>query len=73
LARLVAARTGVSQEDAQKRVDDTINNARQAAEAARKATRNFSLFTAFALLVGAFIADVAGKIGGHHRDDLIVV
>ncbi|MBV8778619.1 MAG: hypothetical protein JO032_02955 [Alphaproteobacteria bacterium] len=70
LAHLVALRTGVSQDEAQKRVDDTINSARQAADAARKAAAQFSLFTAFALLVGAFIAGVAGKIGGHHRDDL---
>jgi hypothetical protein len=70
LARQVAARTGISQEEAQKRVDETIANARQAADAARKATRNFALFTGFAMLVGAFIAGVAAKIGGHHRDDV---
>jgi hypothetical protein len=73
LAHLVAARTGVSQDEAQKRVDDAITNARQAADTARKAARNFSLFAAFAMLIGAFIAGVSAKIGGHHRDDLAAV
>jgi hypothetical protein len=47
LAQLVAAKTGIPQADAQKRVDDTIastkeaeTKARQAADAARKATAN---------------------------------
>jgi len=73
LANLVAARTGISQDEAQKRVDDAITNARQAADASRKAAMQFSLFTAFSMLVGAFIAGVAGKIGGHHRDDLAAI
>ena len=71
LARVVAARTGVSQDEAQKRVDEAITNARQAADTARKATRNFALVTAFSMLIGAFIAAVAAKIGGHHRDDFV--
>jgi hypothetical protein len=70
LAGLVAARTGISQPDAMKRVDDAIANARQATDAARKAAMQFSLLTGFSMLVGAFIAGVAAKIGGHHRDDL---
>ena len=73
LARLVAARTGVSQEEAQKRVDDAIAQARKVADDARKAAARFSLYTAFSMLMGAFIAGVAGKIGGHHRDDLAAI
>ena len=45
LAKLVAARTGISQQDAEKRIDDTMaqmkaaeEKAKQAADAARKAT-----------------------------------
>jgi len=75
LTQLVAARTGLSQEEAQKRVDDVIAKAkeaeakaRQAADTARKAATYLSLFTAFSMLIGAFIAAVAGKIGGDHRD-----
>jgi hypothetical protein len=70
LAKLVAARTGVSQDEAQKRVDTAINNARQAADTARKATRNFALGVGLSMLIGAFIAGVAAKIGGHDRDEL---
>jgi hypothetical protein len=76
LAQLVAARTGVSQEDAQKRVDEVIAKAkdveakaRQAAEAARKAATYLSLFTAFSMLIGAFIAGAAAAFGGHQRDE----
>ena len=78
LAQLVAARTGLSQDDAQKRVDDVVAQAKQAeqkakeaADAARKAARDVAFFTAFSMLIGAFIAGVAGRIGGHHRDALI--
>jgi hypothetical protein len=72
----VAAKTGVSQMDAQKRVDDTIAGAkddeikaRQAADAARKATATFAIFTALSLLIGAFVAMAAAAFGGSLRDD----
>ena len=71
LAQLVAARTGETQVDARKHVDDTIQAARQAADVARKALRNLALITGFSMLIGAFIAGVTAKIAGHHRDDLI--
>jgi hypothetical protein len=78
LAQLVAARTGLSQDDAQKRVDDVIakakqaeQQAREAADAARKTARDVAFFIAFSSLIGAFIAGVAGNIGGHHRDALV--
>jgi hypothetical protein len=72
LARLVATRTGLSQDEAQRRVDDAMTKSRQAADAARKATRNLALCIGFSMLIGAFIAGVAAKIGGEHRDALIV-
>lgn len=63
LAELVAERTGVSQADAETRVDDLISQAkaaeakaRQAADSARKAASAFSIFTALSMLIGAFIA-----------------
>ncbi|WP_158802910.1 MULTISPECIES: hypothetical protein [unclassified Acidisoma] len=75
LAQLVAARTGVSQADAQKRVDAVISTeqaavqkAKQAANAARKAASALSFFTFFSMLIGAFIACVAAAIGGRQRD-----
>jgi hypothetical protein len=77
LAQLVAARTGLSQDEAQKRVDEVVAQAKQAeqkvreaADAARKAARNIAFFIAFSSLIGAFIAGVAAKVGGDHRDAL---
>ena len=76
LAQLVAAKAGIPQADAQKRVDDTIattkeaeTKARQAADAARKATATFAIFTALSLMIGAFIACVAAAFGGNIRDE----
>lgn len=75
LAQLVAARTGISQADAQKRVDDTIarvkaaeTKGRQAADATRKASAEFAIFAALSMLIGAFIASVAAAYGGSLRD-----
>jgi hypothetical protein len=75
LADLVAARTGVSSAEARKRVDDLIASAveaqqkvKAAADAARKAAAEASIYTALSLLVGAFIASVAAALGGRLRD-----
>jgi hypothetical protein len=68
LASLVAARTGISQADAQKRVDDVVTRAQQEAEAARKAAATTSLLTALAMVIGAFVASAAAALGGHERD-----
>jgi hypothetical protein len=75
LARLVSARTGASEADAQKRVDDVtaqIDAARQsvadAMEAARKAGLTVTLTAFLSLLVGAFVASAAAAWGGQHRD-----
>ena len=76
LAHLVAARTGLSQSDAEKRVDEVIAKtkaadmkARQVADAARKAAATASIFTAVSMLIGAFIAAAAAALGGRHRDE----
>jgi hypothetical protein len=73
LAQSVAARTGVSTDEAQKRVDTAIADARQNAEKTRKAAAGSALFIGFSLLIGGFIAGIAAKIGGHHRDTLVVL
>lgn len=78
LAQLVAQRTGLSQADAEKRVDEmkaqvdaAAVKARETADAARKAGLT-TAFTAFlSLLIGAFIAAVSASLGGHLRDDRI--
>jgi len=78
LTSLVSARTGLSQPDAAKRVDDVSAQvkaanlkARQAADKARKAASYLSFFTAFSMIVGAFIAAVAATIAGHRRDEVL--
>jgi hypothetical protein len=76
LAQLVAARTGLSQADAEKRVDDVIamvkaaeTKARQVADATRRAGAYLSIYTGVTMLIGAFIAAVAAALGGRHRDE----
>jgi hypothetical protein len=68
LAEVVAARTGVSEQEAEKRVDDGYTQARQAADTARKAVAHAMYWTFLALLVGAFCASFAATIGGRERD-----
>jgi hypothetical protein len=76
LAQLVAARTGITEPEAQKRVDDAIAaekaaeaRVRQAADTARKAASALSIFTAISMLVGAFVACAAAALGGQQRDE----
>lgn len=73
LAQLVSARTGLNQNDAAQRVSDVMNQARQAADAARKATARLLLWTFLALLIGAFCASYAATIGGRQRDHMKAV
>jgi hypothetical protein len=75
LAQLVSANTGLAPADAQARVSDVLAQAeaaevkvKQAADAARKAASGAAIYTFISLLIGAFIASVAGAIGGRLRD-----
>jgi hypothetical protein len=76
LEKLVAARTGLTPEDAKtrvdavlKRADEAAQQAKQAAETARKAGATFALVGALSLFIGAFIASAAAALGGRLRDD----
>jgi hypothetical protein len=71
LARIVAERTGLSQAEAEKRVDQAYADAKEALETARKATVLSALGTVSALLVGLIAAWYAAQRGGHHRDNNI--
>jgi hypothetical protein len=73
LVQVVAARTGVSEPDAEKRVDDMFAQATQAADTARKAVAHSMYWTFLALLIGAFCASLAATIGGKQRDRVIIV
>ena len=69
LAQLVLARTGLSQAEAEKRVDEVTAQAKADADGTRKAAAYFSIFTALSMLIGAFIAAAAAALGGQHRDE----
>jgi hypothetical protein len=71
LGQMVAARTGLSQSDAEARVSDVFAQAQQSAEATRKALAHGSLWLFVALLAGAFCASYAGTIGGRQRDRVV--
>ncbi len=80
LARLVSAHAGLSQPDATKRVEDVDvqvkaawAKARQAADQARKAASYLSFFTAFSMLIGAFIAAVSAAVAGYRRDQVLAL
>ncbi|WP_082540937.1 hypothetical protein [Pseudolabrys sp. Root1462] len=68
LAQLVAARTGMPQAQAQQRVDETITQAKAAADKARKSSAAFAFWLAFALLAGALSASLAAIEGGSLRN-----
>lgn len=68
LALVVATRTGLSMSDAQRRVTETLGEAQQSLDAARKGTARILLWTFFALLIGAFCASFAATVGGRQRD-----
>jgi hypothetical protein len=77
--QLVAQRTGLTQQDAEKRVTDTYAHlqkklhdaemaAREAADKARRASAYTALWLFISLLIGAFIASLAATYGGRRRD-----
>jgi hypothetical protein len=83
VAQVVAARTGLSQADADKRVSDVveqaknarnkaIDTAKAAADAARKTGVYVALWAFISLLIGAFSASFMATVGGRVRDDLPV-
>lgn len=76
LAELAAARTGVSQDEAQRRVNelatsvmDAETKAKAAADAAKKAAAQASIYLALSMVVGAFIASISAVLGGRLRDE----
>jgi hypothetical protein len=83
LGQLVAAQTGLSQADAEKRVSDTFNQlqqtlqqardkAKQVADDARKASAYTALWLVISLLIGAFVASFSATFGGRLRDSSVL-
>jgi hypothetical protein len=68
VAQVMAARTGMSQADAEKRVNDVVAEAKTAADDARKAAAKLSFWLTAAMLFGAFAASLAAVEGGSLRD-----
>jgi hypothetical protein len=68
VAQVVAARTGLSQADADKRVSNVIDQAKTDLDNARRAAAKLSLWLTAALLLGAFAASLAATRGGKVRD-----
>lgn len=81
LVKVVAQRTGLSDDEARARIQQVNERAmktaeeleikaKKAADKARKAAAIFALWAFASLLLGAFIASFAATIGGRSRDNL---
>jgi hypothetical protein len=79
VGQIVAQRSGLTQQEAEKRVTETYaraqaklheaeSTARVAADQARKASAQATLWLFISLLIGAFVASLAATFGGRQRD-----
>jgi hypothetical protein len=68
LTQLVAARTGLAQPDADKRVNDVLTQAKSDLDKARSAAAKLALWLCAALFAGALAASLAAIEGGQLRD-----
>jgi hypothetical protein len=79
VGQMVAQRTGISQQEAEKRVTDAYGKvqakakdiaekAKEAADHARKASAYAALWLFVSLLLGAFVASLMATLGGRQRD-----
>ena len=68
VTQMVSAQTGMSPAEADKRVADVTNQAKEAADQARKAAAKLSMWLTASLLIGAFCASLAAIEGGQLRD-----
>lgn len=68
VAKVVSARTGLPQPEAEKRVDQVVTQARAATDAARKSAAKFSLWLVVSMLAGALSASLAAVEGGRLRN-----
>jgi hypothetical protein len=79
VGQIVSQRTGLTQQEAEKRVSDKYARmqaklrdaetaARDAADKGRKASAYAALWLFISLLIGAFVASLAATYGGRQRD-----
>jgi hypothetical protein len=71
LAQVVAPRAGIPQQEAERRVDEAITWAREAADKARHAAVLTGFVTAASLILSLAAAWFAASRGGHHCDHSI--
>jgi hypothetical protein len=68
VAHLISQQTGMSDADAQKRVDDVVKETKDTLDRARLNAMKLAFWMTAALLFGAFAASLAAVEGGQHRD-----
>jgi hypothetical protein len=71
LAQVVAQRSGLSQQEAERRVNEAFTAAREAADKARKAAILMGFVTAASLIISFGAAWWAAMRGGQHRDNAV--
>lgn len=71
LVQVVSQRTGLPPQEAEKRVNDAFNAARDAADKARRGAILTGFVTAASLLISFGAAWWAAMRGGHHRDNSV--
>jgi hypothetical protein len=69
LVRLVSARTGLAQADAERRVDTAFASAKESISRARRSNVILAFMAGAAALLGAAAAWFAACAGGKHRDE----
>lgn len=73
IAQLVAARTGLSEEEARRRVDTAIEEAKKAADTARKMAAILAFLIGASSLFAAGAAYWGATAGGQHRDEAMML
>src|SRR6201996_4694480 len=68
LVKVVSSRTGLSQPDAEKRVNDVITQAKADLDKARQTAMHTAIWLTLSLFIGAFCAAAAAWEGGGVRD-----
>lgn len=68
VARVVAARTGLPQAEAEQRTNEVLTQAKSDLDAARKAAAQLAFWLTASLFLGAFCASLAATEGGGLRD-----
>jgi len=68
VAKVVSARTGLNEADAEKRVTDVTAQVKADLDSARKAAMQIAMWLTLSLFIGAFSASLAATEGGGLRD-----